>query len=147
MPVPLASDGPSGDAAAASGDPSSKKPTQKQRYLSAAVPPQGSGNNSGSDVPPGNPPADPPGDNDGDLPGGKRLATLRIRQRQVLLGLVQGMSEKEVAVELGISPNTVHAHVKELHRHFDVSSRGELLSLFVDRRVIENLRATADNAS
>ena len=77
------------------------------------------------------------------IPGEDKIETLRDRQRQVLHGLARGLSEKQVATELGISHNTVHAHVKELHRHFTVSSRGELLSLFLDRRVIQLLSRKA----
>ena len=82
----------------------------------------------------------------GPIPSKTKLDELRVRQREVLLGLATGLSEKEVANELGISHNTVHAHVKELHRHFTVSSRGELLSLFVDRRVLHLLRGHAKTA-
>lgn len=80
------------------------------------------------------------------IPSADKLADLRDRQREVLYGLARGLSEKEVAGELGISHNTVHAHVKELHRHFVVNSRGELLSLFLDRRVMQllNKRSTGD---
>lgn len=40
--------------------------------------------------------------------------------------LLDGDSEKQVAVRLGISPHTAHQYVKELYRHFGVASRGEL---------------------
>jgi len=53
------------------------------------------------------------------------------RQRDVLDGLKAGYSEKHIAEELGISPHTVHVHVKALYRRFEVRSRGELLSLWV----------------
>ena len=58
------------------------------------------------------------------------------RQTDVLHLLLRGMSEKEVARELGVSTHTVHTHVKKLYAEFDVSSRGELLALFVDKRVL-----------
>jgi DNA-binding NarL/FixJ family response regulator len=54
------------------------------------------------------------------------------RVLQTLEGLLAGQSEKEVAHELGVSPHTVHVYVKSLHKHFGVSSRGELLARFVD---------------
>lgn len=59
---------------------------------------------------------------------------LSRRQRETLVHLLDGLSEKQVASKLGISPPTVHDYVVQLHRHFDVSSRGELLSYFVRRR-------------
>jgi len=62
---------------------------------------------------------------------------LSDRQRDVLRLLLRGHSEKEVANELGLSAHTVHTHVKRLYSEFEVSSRGELLALFVDRRLLD----------
>jgi len=67
---------------------------------------------------------------------GTKLATvseavsdgLSPRMREVLDHLMQGDSEKQVALKLDISPHTVHDHVKRLHKHLNVSSRGELLA-------------------
>jgi DNA-binding CsgD family transcriptional regulator len=42
--------------------------------------------------------------------------------------LVRGLSEKQVAAALQLSPHTVHDYVKALYRHFGVQSRGELLA-------------------
>jgi len=53
------------------------------------------------------------------------------RERQTLGCLLEGHTEKEVAGALQISPYTVHIYVKHLYRKFGVSSRGQLLSLFV----------------
>jgi DNA-binding CsgD family transcriptional regulator len=47
--------------------------------------------------------------------------------------LLDGMSEKEIAVHLDISAHTVHVYAKALHRAFGVRSRSELLSRFVVR--------------
>jgi DNA-binding CsgD family transcriptional regulator len=66
-------------------------------------------------------------------PGSPGLADLPPRQRQTLDALLGGDSEKQVAARLGLSRATVHEYVTALHRHFGVSSRGELLSLFVGR--------------
>jgi DNA-binding CsgD family transcriptional regulator len=57
----------------------------------------------------------------GDLP------RLSPRQRETLQRLMQGDSEKEAAVALGISASTLHCYVKEIYRAFAVNSRGELL--------------------
>lgn len=59
---------------------------------------------------------------------------LSPRERETLDCLLEGQSEKEVAATLGIRPSTVHDYVVQLHRHFDVQSRGELLAYFVQRR-------------
>ena len=53
------------------------------------------------------------------------------RLRQTLGRLLAGDSEKQIALHLGVSPHTVHVYVKRLYRHYDVCSRGELLSRFV----------------
>lgn len=68
------------------------------------------------------------------LEGQVSKAGLTARQRQTLELLLDGLSEKQVARELGLSPATVHDYIVRLHRHFDVSSRGELLSYFIKRR-------------
>lgn len=59
------------------------------------------------------------------------LALLSEAQRRVLDLLVGGLSEKETAIRLDISRHTVHNHVKVIYRRFDVTTRAELLALFV----------------
>ena len=61
------------------------------------------------------------------------LAALTPRHREVLKHLVEGDSEKQVALKLRLSRHTVHEYVKALYRKVGVSSRGELLALFVQR--------------
>ena len=58
------------------------------------------------------------------------------RLREVLVLLLQGLTNKQVARWLGISQQTVNGYVKELHRRYQVSSRAELLSLWVQWREI-----------
>lgn len=60
-----------------------------------------------------------------------RRDALSPRLRQVLHGLLAGQSEKQVALDLGISPHIVNGYVKVLYRHFGVCSRGELMAHFV----------------
>jgi DNA-binding CsgD family transcriptional regulator len=60
-----------------------------------------------------------------------RLAGLSPRLRQTLQCLLQGDSEKQIAARLCLSQPTVHQYVTALHRHFGVSSRGELLAHFI----------------
>jgi DNA-binding CsgD family transcriptional regulator len=50
------------------------------------------------------------------------------RLQQVLMCLMEGDSEKQIAQRLGITQHTVHYHVRELYRRFGVSSRGQLLA-------------------
>lgn len=58
---------------------------------------------------------------------------LSPRLRQVLDCLLEGDSEKQVAARIRLRPTTVHDHVKRLYRHFEVSSRAELMAYFLRR--------------
>ena len=78
-----------------------------------------------------------PGDSPHTLMENRQLSD---RQGDVLVLLLRGMSEKEVARELGVSTHTVHTHVKKLYSEFEVSSRGELLARFIDQKVLEMIQ-------
>ena len=58
---------------------------------------------------------------------GKALAALGVSDREyaVLQLLATGRSNKEIARELGISPNTVKTHVANLYAKLSVSKRTE----------------------
>jgi DNA-binding CsgD family transcriptional regulator len=60
-------------------------------------------------------------------------SALPPRWRQALDCLLDGDSEKQAALRLGISRTTLHEYVGGLYRHFGVSSRGELLAFFLRR--------------
>jgi len=64
---------------------------------------------------------------------GVRIPTLAPRQRLVLNLLLEGISRKEIATQLEISENTVSGYVKEVFRHFEVTSHPELMSKFLMR--------------
>jgi len=53
---------------------------------------------------------------------------LTPRESEVLRCLLTGAAEKAVASDLGISPQTVHGHVKSIYAAYGVSSRAELLA-------------------
>ena len=55
---------------------------------------------------------------------------LSEREQQVLEGMVDGLADKQVAARLGLSPETVRTHVKNIYRKLQVSSRSELLSRY-----------------
>jgi DNA-binding CsgD family transcriptional regulator len=55
-------------------------------------------------------------------------ADLPPRLSQTLACLLDGMSEKQIALNLELSQHTIHNYVKALHQRFEVSSRGELLA-------------------
>lgn len=63
----------------------------------------------------------------------RKTMDLTPAQTLVLDALLDGLSEKQVAARLDISPHTVHNHVREIYRTLGVTSRGELLAMFVDR--------------
>ena len=75
---------------------------------------------------------------------GVRLATeeylcrdgLSRRLRKTLELLLEGMSEKEAARKLGLSIKTVHEYVGMIYKHFQVSSRAELMAYFVRREPV-----------
>jgi FixJ family two-component response regulator len=55
-------------------------------------------------------------------------AGLSPRVQQTLERLMRGACPKEIAVDLGISVHTTRQYVKTLYRHFDVSTRAELIA-------------------
>jgi len=73
------------------------------------------------------------GSGDGTGHGGAlaNVTGLSPRMRQTLGFLVQGDSERQIALKLKISQHTVHVYVRQLYKRFDVNSRGELLARFI----------------
>lgn len=61
-----------------------------------------------------------------------RQDPLTKRERQVAEKLAQGMAVKEIAVELGLSPKTVHVHRANLMEKLDVSNDVELARRMFD---------------
>lgn len=53
---------------------------------------------------------------------------LTPRERQVLQGIIDGLSDKEISVRLDLSTLTVRTHVKSVYRKMQVNSRTQLLS-------------------
>jgi DNA-binding CsgD family transcriptional regulator len=60
--------------------------------------------------------------------------------------LLEGDSEKQVALRMGLSPTTVHQYVTMLYRRFGVQSRAELLARVLRRRVKRQGRARSADA-
>ena len=75
-------------------------------------------------------------------PHGVADQSISPRMRQTLERLLAGDSEKQVAQRLRLSPHTVHIYVKALYRHFDVSSRGELLAKRLGETAVTPAAAT-----
>ena len=62
-----------------------------------------------------------------------RIDALQPRLKKVMRHLLEGDSEKQVALKLGLSPHSVHQYVKQLYAQLEVNSRGELLAQWVGK--------------
>jgi DNA-binding CsgD family transcriptional regulator len=58
-------------------------------------------------------------------------SALSPRLQQALEGLLEGLSEKQIAERLGISPATLHEYVTKLYRRFGVRGRHELMARWI----------------
>ena len=67
----------------------------------------------------------------GGLPAAKAFGLSRAQLR-VLGLLMEGLTEKEVAARLHVSPHTVHTHLKKIYQIVGVHSRGELMSFVLN---------------
>ena len=65
------------------------------------------------------------------LPEGSNLSS---RQVDVLKGILDGKSRKEIAADLFLSENTVKMHTSSLYRTLDVNNRDELRALFKEKK-------------
>lgn len=52
---------------------------------------------------------------------------LTARERDILTGLALGKSYKEMGVTLGLSPHTIHSHIKNIYQKLQAASRAEVL--------------------
>ena len=58
-----------------------------------------------------------------------REATLTAREREVLRFVARGCVSKEISMRLGISGQTVNAHIKNIYKKLHVHSRAQAVSL------------------
>lgn len=58
--------------------------------------------------------------------GNEKWDSLTQRQKQVAGLAARGSSNSEIAIRLGVKPNTVDAHLKKIYSALDVHSRAEL---------------------
>ena len=72
---------------------------------------------------------------------------MTIRMRQVMDLLAEGLSEKQAALRLGISPHTCHDYVKQLHKYYDVNSRSELIIAILRKKLGEQSIAINNSSS
>jgi FixJ family two-component response regulator len=74
---------------------------------------------------------------------GARIARLTSREREVLVGLVDGGTNKIIGKKLGISPRTVELHRAQVMHRLDAGSLTELLQIALAAGVTPS---TATNA-
>jgi NarL family two-component system response regulator LiaR len=73
-------------------------------------------------------------------PAGPQIApssALTPRERDVLALLVEGLTNAEIAAQLGVSRSTVKVHVSNVLSKLDVSSRGEAATLAIQHRLLK----------
>lgn len=58
------------------------------------------------------------------------------RERDVLGGLVQGLSDKEIAAQLQISPHTVRAHVRSILSKLGVTNRTQAAMYAIEHKLL-----------
>ena len=66
---------------------------------------------------------------------GDALATLTTREREVLVGLAHGLSNRAIGDELGITERTARTHVSNILAKLKVTSRTQAALLAVERGV------------
>jgi two-component system NarL family response regulator len=59
------------------------------------------------------------------------------RERDVLRWLATGLSEKELALKLALSPHTVHTHVGKIYRKLDAKSKTEAVMKARERGLLD----------
>lgn len=64
-----------------------------------------------------------------DESAGARIARLTPRERAVLVGLIEGGTNKTIAHDLGISPRTVELHRAQVMKRLDATTYTELLQI------------------
>ncbi|MGH9467466.1 MAG: response regulator [Terriglobales bacterium] len=65
-----------------------------------------------------------------------RLATLTPRERETVKLLAEGLSVKEIAVQLNLSTKTVEAHKFNLMRKLDIHNKAQLVRWAIQNKVI-----------
>lgn len=55
---------------------------------------------------------------------------LTEREKEILLKLIDGLEYKEIAIDTGVSPNTVRNHVTKIYKKLHVTSRAQAMKLF-----------------
>jgi DNA-binding NarL/FixJ family response regulator len=65
-----------------------------------------------------------------------RIYGLTQREVDVLVGLVQGLSDKEIAKKLFLSESTVKTHLRAIYRRFQVKNRAQAVAFAVEKKLL-----------
>ena len=72
----------------------------------------------------------------GEVAGHPGLEQLTGREREVLLGIARGRTNKEIAAELGISHRTVETHRESLMRKLQIRTVAELTRFAISAGIV-----------
>jgi DNA-binding NarL/FixJ family response regulator len=61
--------------------------------------------------------------------------TLTGRERDVVYRLASGITDRQIAAQLGLSPRTVHKHLEHVYQKLGVSTRTAAVMRIVDRLI------------
>lgn len=62
-----------------------------------------------------------------------RTLGLPPQQHEILLRVAQGAGNREIAADMGLSPNTVAYHIKQIFSRLDIHERGEAINSVLSR--------------
>ena len=62
-----------------------------------------------------------------------KISHITSREQEIIECVCQGLSNKEIARRLTLSPHTVKAHLNRIFRKFNVTSRSKLMALATHR--------------
>ncbi len=69
---------------------------------------------------------------------------LTVRETEIVLCLCRGLSTREIAAEVGLSPHTVRDHLKSIFDKTHVTSRGELVAGLFTAHVLRGMHHATD---
>lgn len=72
-----------------------------------------------------------------------QLLLLTSREREIVEHLVGGLTDREIARSLAISPRTVHKHLQSIYRKLNIGNRTSLIALIRQKNEVTS-RATND---
>jgi DNA-binding NarL/FixJ family response regulator len=72
----------------------------------------------------------------GNVSSGADLSSLTEREREVLSLIAEGLTNKQIGEQLGISPKTVARHRDNITQKLNLSSRAELTRYAIQKGLI-----------